>query len=114
METEHQAARNANGSKKVAFGHGLRFDSPAAVLDTVDLSADEGFLWQPVSMRSTVCTAAEEDCEATVRFCLISIAEYQENPWTFPMAVMLQKRSQCTKSEKARSFHLSTLRVSRF
>lgn len=83
------------------------------VSDTVDLSnEEEGRLWLPVSMTSATCSGAgEDDCDADVRFCLLDIAEYQEAPWKYPMAVMLQKKSECHKKENLRAFRLSALRV---
>ena len=91
------------------------------VSDTVDLTTDqEGMLWLPTSMTPPECSGgrAEEgddeeySCESTVRFCLMDIAEYQQTPWKFPMAAMLQKKSLCNKSDNMRAFRLSTLRVS--
>lgn len=89
------------------------FSMPTDVLDTVDFTAEEGLLWHPVSMKSIVCPEGEEDCDAVVRFCLIHIDEYQANPWKYPMAAMLQKRSQCMSPDNSRAYRLSTLRVSR-
>ena len=93
------------------MGRGPVRSTPTEVLDTVDFTAREGLLWHPISMRSVVCPAGEEDCDAVVRFCLIRIAEYQENPWKYPMAAMLQKMSQCQSPENSRAYRLSTLRV---
>lgn len=90
-----------------------RLSGRAEVLETVDLAAEEGFLWQPISMSVPECTADDLDCDATVRYCLIHMGEYQENPWKYPMSAMLQKKSACLKSENARAYRLSTLRVSR-
>lgn len=85
------------------------------VSDTVDLTTDqEGFLWLPTSMSPPECSGTEDDassCESTVRFCLMNIAEYQETPWKFPMAAMLQSKSLCKKADNLRAFRLSTLRV---
>lgn len=85
-----------------------------SVSDTVDLDADrDGVLWLPTSMTPPQCGGSEEadGCESTVRFCLIEIDEYQESPWKYPMAAMLQKRSKCHAAENIRAFRLSALRV---
>lgn len=86
--------------------------------DKVDLRAPgEGVLWQPTSMTGLECPrggdgfADPDGCDATVRFCLMKVGEYQETPWKFPMATMLQKRSGCSKSANVRAFRLSALRV---
>lgn len=81
------------------------------VLETVDLSAEDGYLWQPMSMSKLTCPAGEGDCEATMIYCLLNIGEYQENPWKYPMAAMLQKRSECSNAAKTRAYRLSTLKV---
>lgn len=86
------------------------------ISETVDLETPgEGLLWQPTSMSPLRCGeaagVAADECEATVRFCLMKMAEYQETPWKYPMAVMLQKKSGCSKAENLRSFRLSALRV---
>ena len=109
------AAAAAVRSKGMA-GHVPVYSTPTQVLETVDLTAEEGLLWHPISMRSVVCPPdAEEElgCDAVVRFCLIHMAEYQKNPWKYPMAAMLQKMSQCQAPENSRAYRLSTLRVSR-
>lgn len=86
------------------------------ISETVDLEVPrEGLLWQPTSMSPIKCDeaagVAAEECEATITFCLMRMAEYQETPWKYPMAVMLQKKSGCSKAENLRKFHLSDLRV---
>ncbi|CBJ27679.1 conserved unknown protein [Ectocarpus siliculosus] len=86
------------------------------VSETVDLEVPrEGLLWQPTLMSPLKCgeaaDLAADECEATITFCLMRMAEYQETPWKYPMAVMLQKKSGCSKAENLRSFHLSDLRT---
>lgn len=115
-EDGHAAAKAiklAQGTKRLKIPPNMRAikNDRAPLLDTVDLSADEGFLWLPISMSPPICIEGEEDCEAMVRFCLITVSEYQENPWKYPMSVMLQKKSECNKADKSRAFHLSKLRV---
>lgn len=88
-----------------------------AVSETVDLVAPgEGLLWQPTSMTALECPGGGEPdgCDAIVRFCLMKIGEYQETPWKFPMAAMLQRYSGCSKADNVRAFRLSALRVSMF
>lgn len=85
------------------------------VSETVDLTAEgEGLLWLPTSMSPPDCPGGPQDedgCDSTVQFCLMNVREYQETPWQFPMAAMLQMRSACRKPENARAFRLSALRV---
>ena len=99
---------------KPKFPQGFRRPVKASpkVLETVDFRAATGFLWQPQAMNGLQCPAGEgTECDATVTYCLISIGAYQENPWKFPMAAMLQKKSECSKPERSRAYRLSTLRV---
>ncbi|CAB1107664.1 unnamed protein product [Ectocarpus sp. CCAP 1310/34] len=86
------------------------------ISETVDLEVPrEGLLWQPTTMSPLKCgeaaDASADECEATITFCLMRMAEYQETPWKYPMAVMLQKKSECSKAENLRSFRLSDLRT---
>lgn len=85
-------------------------------LAEVNLTAPDGFLWQPTSIMPPTCEGGKKSgkeiaCEAKVNFCLIKIREYQKTPWTYPMAAMLQKGSECSKAENRRLYMLSTLRV---
>eukprot|EP00752_Nemacystus_decipiens_P004564 g4166.t1 len=108
----------AEKSKKGLRHTGQRVPN-VPVSDTVDLTTDkEGFLWLPTSMSPPECSSGEaggrEDessCESTVHFCLMDIADYQQTPWKYPMAAMLQKKSLCNKSDNMRAFRLSTLRA---
>lgn len=95
-------------------GHALlgRPSSRVEVLDAVDLTAPKGFLWQPMSVGRLDCSKTHEFCETTVYYCLMKIGEYQENPWKFPMATMLQRHSGCGNPGSGRAYLLSTLRVS--
>lgn len=95
---------------------GPRIESMPPPADEVDLTTDEdGKLWLPMNMSPPECSGSEEadGCESTVRFCLMHVGEYQESPWKYPMAAMLQKRSDCRLRENARAFRLSALRVRR-
>lgn len=100
-----QAGRGAQEDKGGALPH-------TEVPDTVDFNAPQGFLWQPTSLGKLNCPS-EEPCQSTVRFCLMSVGDYQANPWKFPMAAMLQKHSKCNTIGNSRTYALSTLRVRR-
>lgn len=89
---------------------GKRESSTLEAQTTVDFSAPEGFLWQPTSMTGLNCEG-NSVCEAKIRYCMIDIRAYQENPWKFPMAVMLQKHSHCNAPRNQRLYLLSALRV---